>query len=185
MTFPVSAASFTLAWPNSIDSTHLQRLLDAAEEAINFHSGVLYAVTSGDEQGQVTEIITPKLYAGPLLMLGRRAESIESVIEGETTLAADDYELRSGGLILRRLDTGTNAAGYWRDRVYVAYVPLSDVALREMAQINLAKLDISFTPGLLSQTIGSWAETIAAGKPYPEQRQDILATLNAQPVGVW
>lgn len=185
MTFPVSAALFTAAWPNSIDSDHLQRLLDAAEQAINREVGPLGGVTSGDEQGTVREIITVH---GDLLPLAVPAESIESVTEGrliETVLAADDYELVAPGRIVRRLSTGTNSAYHWHERVDITYVPLSDVALREMAQIELVKLDIAFNPTLVTQTIGSWSESYQQGKSYPEQRADVLASLYPSVVGVW
>jgi len=182
VTFPVSAAEFTLAYPNSIDSGHLQRLLDAAEEAILIAVGSYLAVSGADDE--INEIITPRS-VGPLLRLSRRARSIASVIEGDTTLAADDYSLGSSGYILRRLDTGTNAAGYWLNRVYIQYQPMSDEALREMAQIELAKLDIAINPLLLSQTIGSWAESYRQGKSYPEQRAEILGSITGEAVGVW
>jgi hypothetical protein len=182
MTFPVSAAEFTLAWPNSLDSGHLQRLLDAAEETIILAVGPYLVVSGADDQ--INEIHTPRS-AGPLIHLARRASSIEEVIEGDETLAADDYELRSSGYVLRRLDDGTNPAGYWRNRLYITYTPMSDMAIREMVQIGLVKIDIAFNPALASQTIGSWAETYATGKSLPDQRTDMLAQLNPQPVGIY
>jgi hypothetical protein len=110
---------------------------------------------------------------------------VSEVIEGTTTLAADDYELRSTGYTLRRLTGGTNPASFWRDRVRVTYTPLSDLALREVAQIELVKLDVAFNPTLAAQTIGSWSETYQQGKSYPDQRADILASLSPQPIGIW
>jgi hypothetical protein len=183
VTFPVSAAEFTAASPNSLDADHLQRLLDAAYEAIILAAGPYLAVSGLDDE--IDEIITPR-GIGPLLRLARPAQSITSVIEGETTLAADDYDTGSSGYVLRRLDTGTNPASYWLDRIYIQYQPYSDMALREVAQIELVKLDIAFNPTLVSQTIGSWTETYQQGKSYPEQRADILASLNVgNAVGVW
>jgi hypothetical protein len=163
---------------SSLGDEAVQRLLDAAYETIILAAGPY------ESDGTITEIITPRS-AGPLLMLARRAESVSEVIEGDDLLAADDYELRSSGHMLRRLDDGTNPAGYWRNRVYVTYLPLSDLAIRDMVQLELVKLDIAFNPNLASQTIGAWSETYQAGKPYPEQRADILASLNPQPVGIW
>ena len=136
--------------------------------------------TGGSQSGQGV-IYCPTLPEQRTLI----AESLSEIIEGDTTLAADDYELRSSGNVVRRLDDGTNPASYWRNRVYVTYLPQSDLALRAIAQLELVRLEIAFNPLLVSQTIGSWTETYQQGKSYPEQRADILAALSPQPVGVW
>ena len=156
----------------------IQRLLDAAYESIVIVAGP-YA-----SDGTVSEILTPR-GIGTLLMLSRQAESVSEVIEGDTTLAADDYELRPSGNTLRRLDDGTNSASYWGNRVYVTYLPQSDLAIRDVAQLELVKLEIAFNPTLVTQTIGSWSESYQQGRSYPEQRADILASLNPQTVGIW
>jgi hypothetical protein len=116
-------------------------------------------------------------------MLSRPAASIGTVIEdywgSETTLAADDYEVRSSGQTLRRLHTGTNPAYHWRGRVDVTYTPAVDADTRKRVQLELVKLDLAFSPTLASQTIGTWSETYASGKAYPEQRAEILASLGS------
>lgn len=186
MTYPVSAAAFTAAAPNSIDADHLLRLLDAAQEAIDARYGALYAADSNTEQGQAREIMNVH---GDLLVLSRRAASVDQVIEDRftpTTLASNDYELLPDGQTLRRLSTGTHTAYRWGHRVDVLYTPLSDVASRELAQINLVRLEISFNPGLAGQTIGSWSETyITSGKSYAEQREEILDSLVPPFAGIY
>jgi hypothetical protein len=166
---------------SSLGDEAIQRLLDAAAETIELAAGP-YA-----SAGTITEILGSQ--SGPLLMLSRSAESVSEVIEGTgssaTTLAVDDYELSQSGNILRRLNDGTNPSWRWRHRTFATYLPLSDLAIRDMVQLELVKLDIAFNPNLVSQTIGAWSETYQAGKPYPEQRADILASLNPQPVGIW
>ncbi|HEU4571462.1 MAG TPA: hypothetical protein VFR93_02160 [Candidatus Limnocylindrales bacterium] len=177
MTYPVSATDFTTAVPNSLDTDALQRLLDAAQEAIDTRIGALYSVGSGDEQGQAREILTVH---GDLLLLSRRALSIDEVIEGHftpTTLAANDYELLPDGQTLRRLATGTHVAYRWAHRVNVLYTPLSDVASRELAQINLVRLELTFNPALKAYTTGNDSETYVEGKSYAELREDILDSL--------
>lgn len=167
---------------SSLGDEAIQRLLDAAYESIILAAGP-YA-----SDGTITEILTPR-GIGPLLMLSRQAESVSEVIEGTgasaTTLAADDYELSQSGNILRRLSDGTNAALYWRYRTFVTYLPQSDLAIRDVAQLELVKLEIAFNPTLVTQTIGSWSESYQQGRSYPEQRADILASLNPQTVGIW
>lgn len=183
MAFPVTTTIFRLHAATSLANAELQTLLDAAYEAIIMYAGPYLVVSGADDQ--VNEFITPR-GIGPLLRLSRPAESIEQVIEGTSTLAADDYTIGSTGNILRRLNDGTNPCRYWRDRAYITYTPLSDLALREVAQIELVRLDIAFTPGLTSQTIGSWTEAFTTSvKSWPEQRADILASLNPVPAGIW
>lgn len=182
MAFPVDPDTFRLHVSTTLGDEALQTLLDAAYEAIILYAGP-YAVVSGADD-QVNEIITPR-GIGPLLRLSRAAQSIEEVIVGTTLLSADDYSIGSTGNILRRLNDGTTPHRYWNDRVYVTYTPASDLALREMVQIGLAKLDIAFNPTLVSQTIGSWSESYQQGKSYPEQRADILALLSPIPAGIW
>jgi len=183
VTFPVTPTEFKLHVATSLGDPALQTKLDAAYAAILLHAGPYMVVSGADDQ--VDAIITPR-GPGILLRLPKRAASIEEVIEGETTLAADDYQLRSSGLILRRLDTGTNPATYWRRRVYVQFTPLSDMAIREMVQIQLVELDINFTPGLSSEKIGDWSETAnTAFGSIEEQRAAILAQLNPPAGGVW
>jgi hypothetical protein len=47
------------------------------------------------------------------------------------------------------------------------------------------RLDIAFNPGLASQSIGPWSESYSSGKSYPEQRADILESINPPFVGLW
>jgi len=178
MTFPLTTAAFTALAPNSLDTDALQLLLDAAEEEIIERAGPTidgYVLTSRTEQ------YIPR---GDLLMLSERASSIVEVIEHAqlvvpTTLVSDDYELTSSGYVLRRLRTGTNGAYRWFPLVSVEYIPYSDNATRSRVQSELVKLSISFSPGLASQTIGSWTESYASsGLPYDAQRAAILATLH-------
>lgn len=162
-------------------SDALMRLADAAEEAIIERAGPTldeYILTD------VTERFRP---SGPALMLSRRAESVVSVSEyahrsDPTELAADDYALSSSGNMLRRLRDGTNPATAWHPDVDVTYTPFTDTASRYRVQLELIKLDIAFNPTLASQTIGSWTEQYAQGRPYHEQREDLLASLHGDPV---
>ena len=170
----------------ALEDSEVQTLLDAAEQAILRYAGPYIASSGADDT--INELIGP--VHGDLLPLSRRAASIETVSERTggwwtpTTLAADDYEIRSSGTVLRRLHTGTNPSHHWHGRVSVTYAPLDDLASREIVQLELVKLDIAFNPTLASQTVGSWAETYNTGKPYPEQRTDVLASL-VESVGIW
>ena len=157
---------------SELSDASLQLLLDAAYDEIVDYAG---------PSGPCNELIDPGV--GDLLMLSRPAESVGTVIEDmwyggdETTLAADDYEVRSSGQTLRRLHTGTNPAWGWRGRVDVTYTPRGGDDNRKVVQLELVKLTIAFDPALASQTIGQWGETYRAGKSYASQHAEILATL--------
>lgn len=158
----------------------LQRLLDAAEELIISYVGP--GASTYEEPEAIDELITVH---GDLLMIGRPAQAIDTVIEGTTTLDPSDYELRSSGTQVRRLRTGTNPSWRWHGRVDITYIPLTDSARREVAQIELVKLDISFDPLLVSETIGAWSESYQQGqKSADEWRDEILSTLSPSFAGM-
>jgi hypothetical protein len=154
----------------SLGDDALQRLLDDAEAAITAYAG---------EVGAAVEIVSG---GSPTLTVGRPIESITSVRERDgwqtpTTLATDDYE-QIGPFVLGRLRYGTNSAPTWRGPVRVTYAPVDDTATREIVQLELVKLAISFNPALASETVGAWTQTfVSSQKTYPEQRGDILARL--------
>ena len=154
----------------ALSDATLQTLLNAAFDSIDEAIG-----PPGDIEERQT-------VHGDLLMLNRTAASVTSVAEHDRwtpiALATDDYELSRSGHVLIRLRTGTNPSWCWRGRVRVVYTPVDDTANRIRVAIELVKLSITFSPGLASQTIGTWGEAYATGVPYPEQRAAILASLS-------
>jgi len=156
---------------SSLTDAALNTYLDAAYEAIDKFAGVT---------GDVQELLSASS-SGPLLMLSRRALAVEQVIENDITLASDDYQLRSSGQMLLRLNTGTHPARYWRHRVDVTYQPYLDDAERDRVAVELVKLDINYSPGLTAQEIGDWSEQYARNDlfNYETERAAILNSLNA------
>lgn len=149
----------------------LQRLLDAAEDAITDAVGPV---------GAVTEVMN----AGPgrLLMLSRHASAITSISEDTGTpigLNANDYAITGSGRMVTRLYTGANPSYWWRGRVTVVYTAVSDVNRRKVAQLALVQLDIDFNPATASERIGDWTETYKTDASYIEQRDEILAGLTS------
>lgn len=185
MTFPVTVDEFREHVETTLGDDAIQRLLDAAAEAIIERAGPTVE-DSGAMQSRV-ETFTP---TGDRLMLSERAESIVSVSEQAhyatpTELETDDYELSASGYVLRRLTGGTTSSSRWRPLVSVTYAPYSDLGSRAVVQIELAKLDIASNPGLASQSVGSWTESYVNDRSYAQQRADILAALHADPVVVF
>ena len=150
----------------------LRTLLDAAEEAIAAAHGPLVNDATPPRTERHTRV------TGDLVLLDHRPLSITSVSVGSipTTLASDDYVV--SGSTLRRVSTGTNPATMWLPPVTVVYQPPSDLASRDMMQVELVRLEIAFNPQLASQSIGPWTETYRQGRPYADQRADILSSLH-------
>jgi len=149
---------------SSLSDSALQVYLDAAVEDVD------------DVLGPLTVHERFRVH-GSLLPLSREAESISTVVDGPTTLAADDYELSDSGRYLRRLHDGTNPAYWWARHVDVTYVRDDPVASRWRAVVALVQLDLDQRPGLQSETIGTYAYTKSTTRSYPELRDEILATL--------
>lgn len=147
----------------------LQDKLDAAYELIDQRLGPI---------GEAAELLDAR---GPLLMLSRRAISITSIKEGLRTLDTGDYQLRTGGRTLLRLQTGANPSRRWRGRVDVTYLPFLNEASRDEAAASLVELDLNFTPGLVSERIGDWAQEFVQDQSLDinAQRELILAGLDA------
>jgi hypothetical protein len=166
----LSVDDLRLRVTSTLGDDALQGMLDAAYEAIDNFLGT---------EGVVQELLTAS-GNGPLLMLSRRALSIGAVVEGDTTLAASDYELRASGQMLYRLNSGSNPRRSWRSaRIDVTYTPYVDAAERDRVATALVNLDINYKPGLVSETIGDWQEQFARNDlfNYQTERSAILATL--------
>jgi hypothetical protein len=168
----LSLAQLKALAPSTLNDESLLILLSSAATEI-----VRYAGASGE----VSEVVHAR---GPLLMLSHAAGGVTTVVEdaygSAVTLDATDYELSRTGQVLRRLQSGTNPGYYWRGHVRVTYAQPDDLAIRQRVQLELVRLTMTFSPGLASQTIGTWTETYqtaASGKTYEEQRTEILATL--------
>ncbi len=110
------------------------------------------------------------------VVLTREAASITSVTEqlfNDTadTLAANDYDLR--GLVLERLQTGTNPRGKWGHRIIVTYVPYDDTSQRIPVEVNLVKLELAYR-GLSSEKAGDYRMD---SREYYKERESILGAL--------
>lgn len=157
----------------------LQRLLDAAEAAIVGRAGAA---------GERTEIVGG---GNRFVSLARPLDAAQTVAITEqtpygstvTTLSANDYLVRNGGMLLERLSTGDNPRQTWYGYVTVTYTPESDEALRRGVQIDLVNLQLTYTPLLTGQTIGSWSEQYAANSAW-NQSTEYEAILSRLDVGL-
>jgi hypothetical protein len=149
----------------------LQTLLDATEAEIVALAGASGARTEITDGGS------------RFISLARPASAITSIKElvgsVETTLATDDYLLYPGGMLIERLDYGTNPYPRWHGQVTTVYTALDDEALRKAVQLALCQLDLNYKPGLAEETIGEWTERYSNNSAWniESERQSILARL--------
>jgi hypothetical protein len=133
----------------------LERLLDAAEAAINAEIG---------PAGQRVEHVDG---GGTVLILRHPAASVALVRENGRDVDADDYHIE--GYLIRR------DRGRWGSRVAVTYTPADDDATRKAVQIALVQLDLNYEPGMEQQTAGNWNEMFVGD--YEAERRKVLARL--------
>jgi hypothetical protein len=160
-----------------LSDASLQIILDAAEWAIVNRAGAT---------GARTEIASGGFR---FIALARPAASISSVVEtagwsdsvgaSDITLAADDYLVGAGEMLIERLITGTNPRSVWGARVTTVYTPVDDDPIRAEVQIELCKLALNYTPGLAEETIGTWTERFTNNSAWSNQteRDSILERL--------
>lgn len=150
----------------------LTRLIEDADAQIVEVAGELNTETDT----KIDEVLANALF------LNRRASSITTVVEEvkqgdgsyySTTLAADDYTLRSEGRIIERLATGTNPRTTWGDTVTITYVPYDTSMKRERVLIDLVKLAVQYN-ALDSEKVGDYS---ASQSKYTAKRQALLKEL--------
>lgn len=145
----------------------LQRLLDAADGEILKRYGV--------HSGTVTEIIDG---GEGLVFLSRPVLSITTITERtgltDTILAANDWRTWYDNRAIERLNSGTNGAELWAERVTVAYVAKDESAIRKAVELELVKAAIHYE-AIQAQTVGDYAET---SLPYVQERDAILGQLS-------
>lgn len=172
----LTPAEFREHHPTDLVDTALQRLIDAAEQAIATRYGSLAPLTEVRRGG------------GSLLFLSRRAASITSVTErygdplGVTNQPLDptDWTLLPDGMTLRREYAGAlHPADIWQADTVVAYTPADDQAERTRVTIALVQLDVNNNPGLTAETVGDWSQTYAdnSAMNYGLERDAILNSM--------
>lgn len=115
--------------------------------------------------------------SGRVLMLAHRASAITSIVEDDTELAADDYDLRPSGRQIERLSDGTNPASRWHGYVDLQYTNALADAERDRVAIALVQLDATYSPGVTGERLGDHQVTFAANN-YEIERAAILASLD-------
>lgn len=152
----------------------LQLLLDAAEAEI---------IRAAGAGGPVQEWFTG---GQRVIALGQLAGSITSIVEhglwdgSSTTLETDDYLVDPGGYLLYRDSNGTNPRWRWYGRIVITYSPVDSDDIRKSVQADLAKLAMTYAPGVTSETVGSWTRQLASNSIWNAsvEREAIMSRLN-------
>lgn len=171
----------------------LQMLLDAEEQAIVAVHGPIGTIVDLREGG--VGLVALSRRAGSitsvdeLYLLGSRTvdRDLRQLLYAEelwtyaTALEPEDYLLDASGYLLQRQADGPNPADIWGQGVRVTYASFDDTAERKRVQLELMKLDLTYSPGLASQRIGDWTEAYQAGTgaraSHRDERDEILLSM--------
>ena len=143
-----------------LSTVALQRVLDSVDADI--------IRACGPHDGERIEVVTPQKTDPWLAWVSAPIASVASVTtragnsEPETVT---EYEVR--GAAVRR------STGAWRQYVTVTYTPYSTNALREMATINLTRLELERL-GYAAEREGNLVVTAAH---YARERREILRSV--------
>jgi hypothetical protein len=159
----------------SLGDDALQRVIDANEaymvRILGPHARVGSPAVEVIRGG--TASLFPRQPVGSVL-------TVEEQNGGDTTWytrAANDYLLIDGGLTVRRLSTGDNAASRWASLVRLTYVPRHNLEERILALLELVGTDVATgvnSGGLMSRTMGSWSESYGSGPTGRDATKDAI-----------
>lgn len=132
-----------------LSDTAIQRLLDDVDAEI--------IRRYGPHGGPLTEIVDGR---EGLIILSRPILTVTSITERngltDTALAVDDWR-QWYNRALERLDSGTNGAEQWGERITIVYTPADEQAQRKRVELDLVKLDIHYE-AVKAQVIGDYNE---------------------------
>lgn len=165
---------------STLSDTDLQLIIDANEILLRDRLGS----TTGEER-----TIRLRGYPSTVLLLPEAIDPEETVeiVEhwifadpaNDITLAEDDWRLAPDGTAIERLVEGTNQRDTFAEEVEITFTPVVKTALWKNILIQLAKLDLNFSPGLRRQRLGDYEEEQAstAEGDIHDQKEAILAQL--------
>ena len=140
----------------------LERLIDAAEDAINS--------VCGDAANQ--RVWETHADNEAYLFLPHRAISVESITVNGADMSEDDYSVRHEGRAIMR----AKPRDRWDGSIVVTYITPDTRAQRRTALIRLVRLEAEYL-GYQSQSIGGASISYA---PYEEERQTLLGALKRE-----
>jgi hypothetical protein len=169
MAYVPTTAELSSVLETDLDSTSLQKYIDAAEADL---VSVYGAHTSGEERFDALH--DRKLW--PLRQISAVTSVVETTGTADTTLASNDYRIRDAGWSLERLSTGTNPSYTWAEEALLTYTPSADEARRWQTIVDLVRLRVQYS-GLASVGDGDHSES---AMDYEAERRKILSVLNTK-----
>lgn len=149
-----------------LDSTAIQRLIDAEDAEVTIHYG--------SHTTQVDDLVGNRHLIFPSRPVGTMTSVVESIGNTDRTLDSSDYRIKSNGSWLERRNDGANPRHDWGDQIRLTYTPVVDDARRKRVIIDLVRLAIQYD-AMKSVKEGDFTETTA---DYQEERLRILSTLS-------
>lgn len=151
-----------------LDDATLQTIIDAESEAIERLAG-----TDSETETQFASglpvIVLQRLPAEITRITERRCVTSEAV-----ELQSDDWRM-SGRYGIRRLHSGTNAAGTWGEEVVIEYVPSIDYRLRDRVLLDLVQMSVEFR-AFETEEVGDTKRSETQGA-YERRRHSLLKQL--------
>lgn len=127
----------------------LQNILDSESERVDDYLGANGSSTAHIRAGGIRSVFTPRPIGSITEIRERRHNEHDF-----TTLNTDDFR-QIGRRELFRQNNGPNPETYWGEEVEVDYVPSTSEKRRDMAIVDLVKLEVEFR-GLNSEKDGDW-----------------------------
>jgi hypothetical protein len=179
---------------SALPDAALQRLLDAAEDAIVERVGAPGAITeyvsawasgAGYAPWGLTTGMRRITVSRPIGTIASVTEYLSAGAVGDPGIILDATDYRASGYVLARLPGGTHSRWYWGQQVAVVYTPADETADRTRVQIALVRLDLNAEPGLAQQITEGFAERFSGAGllNYSEERADLLASLGSAVAG--
>lgn len=169
MTSLVSPAQARALIPTSLLDENLQTIIDRVEDQIVERIGL------PQDDNHTVEIEKTMRGEGGDLFLPTEIYAVVSIEEDGTTLAVDDYQVWSGGVI-ERLPIGA----HWGSRCVVTYQPADDRKKREQVIIDLVRLVIQRTAMKYESVGGEYSYT--APSDWDDQFNKMMKRLTFQAV---
>lgn len=152
----------------SLNETAVQRVLDAAEAAVERSAGNATVETEQMDASNSAKLTVSRRSTATTSVAERRRHSSD-----EVTLSSNDYR-KIGAITFLRLNSGDNPASFWGKEVTIVYVPEVDTDLRDRVTLDLCMLDIEFSAFDREKKGADWE---GEQKDHKARRRALLAQI--------
>ncbi len=161
----VTVADLHARVETDLDTTVLQRILDAAVAAVDRAAGKTTAETQTLVATHSEWVALTRRHTAIVSVTERRRHSADAVV-----LSSNDYR-EVGGYRILRLASGDNGASCWGAEVSIVYTPEVDADVRDRVALDLCQVDLEFR-SFDSEKSGDWS---GSQKDWKARRRELLA----------